>query len=198
MIATADDYAWFEEEDSELAQAYCLTLVQNLTPEEVIGRLNGSNVQQLTGLEQVHESAGEVTGAGFVAVTVVDGWALIVEPNGIQGSRPAVGVQLSRGTVLVSHYLSVNMDSDFLFMRDGEVVLHFEPAAPRDRAGSHPDALVDVMEQIGFGVSGDGEEHDSNAFPAAAFALAEHLTGIRITSEILDSSTYLCATVPER
>jgi hypothetical protein len=42
-----------------------------------------------------------------------------------------------------------------------------------------------------------GVDEDHHDRTAATFALAEHLTGVRITPQVLASADYLCATVPD-
>lgn len=52
-------------------------------------------------------------------------------------------------------------------------------AALRQRPpGSTPDALADVMAEVGFDLREDGEKEE---LAAAAFAPAECLTGVRVT-----------------
>jgi Family of unknown function (DUF6461) len=82
----------------------------------------------------------------------------------------------------------------FYWIEDGDVRLYFEPLDPAYREGSTPDALAEVMREVGFDLSEDGEnvEHPMEA----AFALAEHLTGVRVTPEILEEATWLCGVAP--
>lgn len=127
MTPSATDYAWFPQRCAALAEAYCLTLVAGLTPEEVIRRLDGTGVRSLTGLAAVLDPApGDEE---FVAVTSLPGWALIVEPYGYLGVTDEVYGVLSAGTVLVSHYRNIAGGDQFVHVVDGKVRRDFAPGA---------------------------------------------------------------------
>ena len=195
MTATAADYAWFDEHCEDLAGAYCLTLVQGLTPEQVVDRLGGRDTVRLTGLRELVAHQRDARG---VAVTAVAGWALIVEVGGTLGVTDEVAVALSAGTTLVSHFRNVDAVDRFLFVCDGDVRLDFEPMFPTTREGSDPDGLLREMEQAGFDLADeDVDDLDDLEFvhSEAAFALAERLTGVRLTAELLNSAAYLGAAV---
>jgi hypothetical protein len=53
MTATAADYTWFSERFPALAEAYCLTLVDKLTPVEVLDRVGARERTQLTATSQL-------------------------------------------------------------------------------------------------------------------------------------------------
>jgi hypothetical protein len=206
MNATAADYAWFTERLEGLSDAYCLTLARGLTPAQFLARLNARPDIPRTGIDGLFEPSmdmwDEVLKKGgmeeelLIGVTTVPGdggdWALAVEVNGYLGVTPGVIVPLSAGTRVVSHYYSSG--NRFYWVEDGDIRLYFEPLDPAYREGSTPDALVDAMREAGFDLSEDGEnvEHPMEA----AMALAERLTGVRITPEILEDSTYLCGIAP--
>jgi Family of unknown function (DUF6461) len=200
MIPVAADYAWFEERLPGLAEASCLTLVQKLTPEQVLARVGGrleaprSGVGDLFGpsmkLWENHPESGM-----FIAVTTVPGgdWALAVEVNGYLGATEEVIESLSAGTRLVSYYTSVVGPGRFYWAEDGDIRLNFNPVEAAYRDGSTPDAVLDAMAEIGFDLSEDGDNTDDSS--AAALALAEYLTGVRITPELLEKATYTCGIV---
>ena len=50
VIATAADYAWFDDEFSALAESYCLTLTHGLTAIEFLGRLEATSAPSLSGI----------------------------------------------------------------------------------------------------------------------------------------------------
>jgi hypothetical protein len=74
---------------------------------------------------------------------------------------------------------------------DGELRTTFE--GPSSRDGSSPDELVPLLREVGFPLTSEGE-HDENApavdGKAAVLALAERLTGIRVTESLLQDATY--------
>ncbi|MFC8262698.1 DUF6461 domain-containing protein [Streptomyces sp. NPDC057291] len=49
MTTTAADYVWFNERFPQLARAYCITLVHELPPAELLRRLVGQGEPALTG-----------------------------------------------------------------------------------------------------------------------------------------------------
>ena len=201
MSATAADYAWFEERPGGLSEAYCLTLARGLTPAQFLARLNARPDVPRTGVGELFEPSMDMWDEVpekelLVGVTTVPGdggdWALAVEVNGYLGATPEVIVPLSAGTRVVSHY--ANGGYSFYWAEVGDIRLYFVPLDPDFREGSTPDALVDAMREAGFDLSEDGQnvEHPMEA----AMALAERLTGVRITLEILEESTYLCGIAP--
>jgi hypothetical protein len=205
MAATAADYAWFEESFPGLAEAYCLTLVRGLSPPQVLARLgartNGPYVTGVGRLPSLDLGRDEF----LVAVTVVENvpdvpdasadarsWALAVEPGGRLGVTEEAIVPLSAGTRLVSHSSGAGGPDRFCWLEDGEVRAWFEPPAPGRREGGAAGTLREAMRSAGFDVEGDG----SGFSVAAAFALAEHLTGVRVTPELLRESSFLCGLAP--
>jgi hypothetical protein len=138
----------------------------------------------------------------LLGVTELAGWVLITELDSFLGMDEDVLRRLSSGTTVVSHYRTINTDDGFSWAENGDVRVSFEPLAPGRRDGSDPDALLDVMHRLGYDVSGDESDdedvdvvHHDRA--GATFALAEHVTGVRITPQVLGSADYLCVTVPD-
>ncbi|MEU2611360.1 DUF6461 domain-containing protein [Micromonospora sp. NPDC007271] len=200
MSAAASDYTWFADRFPGLMEAYCLTLVNGLTPSGLLDRLGAREECRVTGaeelLEPAHQAWEEHQGDGsFVGATAVGDWTLAVEPNGYLGTLDEAIVPLSKGTRLVSHFRNVNAVDHFFWLDDGELRLHFEPLFPTARDGSDPDSLVEVMRQVGF----DLREEDDASYELhteAAFALAEYLTAVRLTPEFLETATYVCGIAP--
>jgi uncharacterized protein DUF6461 len=153
--ATAADYAWFQ--DHWLHEAFCITLVRGLDEREVLGRFGGERSRPRT-LTAV--AAGELSGsfqAGYpqiVLVTKADGWAVAVEDNGWEGSRPEVLRALSGGTQAVSVYRNVNALGYFSDAVDGQLRVQFEPLFPQRRWGSRPDLLLPQLRAVGLDPTG--------------------------------------------
>lgn len=203
MLTTAADYAWFSEQFPELAGAYCLTLVRGLPPAAVLSRLGARPEPGVVTLAEMFEPSmrlwdAEAPDSGsrsLIGVTAVPGgdYALGIEPTGFLGVTEEAAVPLSAGTMLVSHYRNFNAGGSFLWIEDGDIRLRFDPLDPAWRDGSSPDAVVTVMRQVGFDLDEDGETEQ----PAeASFALAEYLTGVRVTAGFLNDSTYQCGIAP--
>ncbi len=202
--ATAAQYAWIDDWLGEVSGAYCLTLAHGLTPQDFLARI-GALPEALPrrGLGPLAEASwqiwdrhqGERLLIGVAAVP--GGWSLALEINGHLGVTPEIIVPLSAGTRVVSHYSNEAVDR-FYYVEDRDIRLYFEPLFPAERDGSQPDALVEAMKQAGFELSehdddaDDDDADDEDDIPtAASFALAEILTGVRLTAELLEDSNYL-------
>ncbi|WP_063731647.1 DUF6461 domain-containing protein [Streptomyces sp. RTd22] len=198
MSASAADYAWFR--DHELHEMYCMTLVRGLTPTEFLARLGATPHGISQGFAPFawenwevspdHESYGAWW---FIGATQVSGpdapWTLAVEINGYLGTLSEHMAPVSAGTRAVSHFRNINALTSFDWWEDGELRMYFE--WPEGRQGSTPDALVDAMARVGFGL---GDEDGDPGIPGK-MALAEELTGVRVTAEILRDATYTTGVV---
>lgn len=51
------------------------------------------------------------------------------------------------------------------------------------------------MQQVGFDLR-DSEDDNDTLASEAAFALAEHLTGVRPTADLLDNAMFVCGIAP--
>lgn len=225
MTAHASDYTWINEHWRELVEAYCLTMVEGISAEELLRRIDAGPIRTVTGLSAVLEAADEFEDGGydedgdgdedreaegdegeedesddedgmFIAATEIGGWALAVESYGHLGVSREVIAALSRGTRLVSHFRNVNAADHFYWHEDGRERLHFEPLFARERQGSDAEAAAEAMRLAGFDLSA-GEEHDHTLHTEAAFAFAEHLTGVRLTPELLEAAVFRCGAAPE-
>jgi len=203
--AVAADYAWADTdaEDGGLFSAYCLTLVRGLTPREFMDRL-GATIRfgALRLGEQFYETSFDYWGephlgdVQFIGATTVAGdggdWTLALEVNGHLGVTLETVIPASSGTRLVSHrYNGGNGASQFCWIEDGDLRLYFDPLFAGERDGSTPDAVLDDMRQISFRLD---ESEDTGPTITAALALAERLTGVRVTRAMLDDAEFLCGT----
>ncbi|MDF2704581.1 DUF6461 domain-containing protein [Nonomuraea muscovyensis] len=192
MIATPGDYAWFSyERFPELAEAYCFTYVRGLAPEQLVVRLGGQpeDFTPMT-LEEVietrHRSSYDIA---FLGATTIGGWVFIVEPNGGLGVDERIITSLSAGTRLVSHFRDVEGVEYFYWSEDGEIRFCF--IADEGYSEEVPDEVVDAMQRI------DADYRHLYPSDGPAFLLTEYLTGITLTPELLEGSTYLCGVIPE-
>ncbi|MFJ7272154.1 DUF6461 domain-containing protein [Streptomyces sp. NPDC099050] len=204
MTKTGVDYAWFENDFPDIAEAYCFTLVRGLSPAELVSRLEGRPESPLRGIAAVVDAAFAQYELGdgdrqVVAMTTVGAWTLLIEPNGYLGVTEERALPASAGTSWVSHFVNVNALGTFLWAEDRALRLCFDPMFPEDRRGTTPDELLDAMTRIGFHVDvpapETAPETERDLSSPAAFALAEHLTGVAITPELLQDTTFTCATV---
>lgn len=194
------DYLWFGDHFPALAQAYCVTLVCGLTPDALLTRMGAIELRHVAGVDGLREPAYEAWDAHggdrlFAGVTAVGEWALMIEPNGFLGVTDEFMRPFSRGATAVSHFRNVNAVDAFSWYEDGEPRLRFQPLFPYAREGSDPDGSVEDMRAVGFDLSED-EDGDFELESEAAFALAERLTGVRLTRELLDTSEFVGGEVP--
>jgi hypothetical protein len=202
--ATASGYSWFEDRPAGLSEAYCLTLARGLTSDQFLSRVGSRPASLLRGIGAVFEPSMDLWSEHpdkgmLIAITDVPGdggdWALGVEVNGFLGVTPAVIIPLSAGTRVVSHFRNIEMVDRFCWAEDGDIRLSFAPLSPCYRQGSTPDALVDVMQEVGFDLNEDSDSEDEQS-AEAALALAERLTGVHLTPEFLEQATYTCGVAP--
>jgi hypothetical protein len=204
MAPTAADYAWVGQWIDEVSETYCLTLARGLTPELLLDRL-GTHIWAPSGTstEMSLRSFDGWDGSRLIGATTVHGadadWALGLELISFLGVTPAAIVPLSAGTRVVSHHRDLSSVQDFYWAEDGDIRLFFQSESPAWREGSTPDALTAEMRLAGFDLrEGAERDEETDVKTEATFALAEHLTGVRLTSELLNESVYLWGVTPER
>ncbi len=195
MSATSSDYRWIADSNLWPLGAYCLTFVRALPPCEVLDRLHVQDRVRIQGAGAIIEPASDAWVAHegrqlFVAVTQADGWSVMFEENGFIGVTRSLMAAVSKGTSTVGHFRNVNAFDQFLWLEDGEVALYFEPLFPSRREGTRADEVVPEMRSAGFDLR-EGEERTFEGHTAAAFALAERITGVRVTPELLDAATFV-------
>jgi hypothetical protein len=193
-MPTAADYTWFS--GTGLTYGYCFTLVKDLSRTDALAQLATQDLRSITGLRDFRSAAHDnfpwrTHNPYFIGAVDLGEWTLLVEDNGFMGVHIPTVRPLSVGTQVISHYRGVDAEDRFLWLEDGELRLDFEPLFPFRRSGSEPDGLVEVMQQVGFDLN-DDEDRDFELHTEATLALAEHLTGVRLTAELLASADYLC------
>ncbi|WP_262402355.1 DUF6461 domain-containing protein [Actinomadura sp. CNU-125] len=208
MAPTATDYRWISEY-RELLEGYCAVLVRGITVQQFLRDMQAEPLGELSGYAALEERSTEVFAEyrrnrsggrryliGAASVPGDQGeWVLGLEVHGALGVRDHLVAPLARGTRLVSHFRNVNADDRFCWYEDGELRTSFEPMLPIHRAGSAPDGLVESMAEVGFELRG-WDDREPSLHTEAAFALAERLTGVRVTAELLDKATFAAGIVP--
>lgn len=201
MAARSSDYEWIRSWKGGVSNSgYCLTIVKGRSPDQVLDRLQASS--RLEGLT-VDDVAAHCWKAGadsdsmrpFVGVTGYEGSSVMFEVNGFVGVTVNMMTPVAEGTEVVAHFCNVNALDRFIWMADGEVRLDFEPLFPTRRVGSMAEEVVDLMSDVGFDLGDDDdggvEEGDDIADPTPrAFALADRLTGVTLTAERFEQSTF--------
>lgn len=167
----------FEDAADLFAQAYCLTLVRGLDVEETFARLGADlATTTTTGFCDLVGSAYEDGGGGLdrqlAGAVQLDGWTLVLEPNGYACTGKRRMRKVSRRTTTVTLYrhldaaqeLSINADGKRLFTLD----LVPCPAASGSPGGTGGAVLV------------------------------EHYTGVRLTADLLGRLRYRTGTLDNR
>jgi hypothetical protein len=199
--ATAEDYRWFAGV-SDLAEGFCFTWVRGLTPQQVIELTGGTELERVAWDQLVGSGDGQQAGADryFYGVAHVGDWSLLVEDSGNFGTTDSRVRPLSKGTTLVSHYRARDGHGRVLVLEDEDVRLDFDPIEPGKITGRGADSLAPVIDAAGFTYAQELRSGDQTAYRAycmeAAFALTERLTGIGMTEDLVENSTYLLTSVP--
>lgn len=189
MITLPGDYDWFAT--SGLAEAYSFIFVRGLTPEQLVARMGGraEDFSWMTLDESMGGGGRYGYETEFVAVTAVGDWAFVAQDNSSLGADDEFLVPLSTGTRLVSLYrLDIKGLEEFRWMEDGETRFVF---GAQDGFSEVPDELVDTMERL----NRDYGEHKWDLYRGPGLVLIEHLTGIKLTPQILEGSSYLSGVI---
>ncbi|MET9365294.1 DUF6461 domain-containing protein [Streptomyces sp. NPDC006632] len=215
-LVTAHDYAWIRTAPlfrHAMESGYTLTLIQGRSPHEVLRAMEAEprgTGMGTTGLIEANDAHRAETDYDYWDESYVAGafstpgengdWTLVLGFDGgleIEGSCVQA---LSKGGRVVVHSTNGGKPIHlFHWFEDGELRTTFEGPSARD--GSSPDALVPLMRAVGFPLTSGGE-HDESApvvdEKAAVLALAERLTGVRVTESLLQDATYELGLVPEQ
>ncbi|MFE2579596.1 DUF6461 domain-containing protein [Streptomyces sp. NPDC059378] len=208
---TAADYAWIRSSPvfrHAMDTGYTLTAVRGVAPEEVLRIMNAEPQGTCEGLEELIEEQDELIDpmdyrnesflAGAFTVPGAGGdWTLVMQFDSGTGMQPRFLKALSAGGCAVVHSSNGGKPMDFFhWYADGECRTGFE--SPWSREGSSPDELNPLLLEVGFELTqdedGTGVHVDAKA---AVLALAERLTGVRVTEELLRDAEYRLGLVPE-
>ncbi|WP_308401082.1 DUF6461 domain-containing protein [Streptomyces sp. AC512_CC834] len=202
---TAAAYADIFGADDDFLESHCFTYVRAIGPEDLLRELRAPRPTAgtaATGVNALRELTTESNNLGFtseraqlVGVTPVGDWTLMVEYNGLAGVEPEVMLPATRGRTAVSHMANVAPGEPFYWYENGSVRLsYYEDAYLRE--GDCPDELLGVMREVGFGPLEDPDEDEVPASNALAnFALAHHVTGVRLTRRLLQTAEFTCGVV---
>ncbi|MFJ8108293.1 DUF6461 domain-containing protein [Streptomyces sp. NPDC096132] len=208
---TADDYAWIRSSPvfrHALQTGYTLTSVRGVAPEEVLRRMEAEPQDVCLGVDTLIERQGELLDAtdywdesflaGAFSVPGEGGdWTLVLAFDGGGGMRSRFLEALSAGGRAVVHSSNGGKPIHlFHWYEDGVLRTTFEWPTARD--GSTPDDLNSLMREVGFDLSDDESDTGTRVdTKAAVLALAERLTGVPVTEELLRDAEYRLGLVPE-
>jgi hypothetical protein len=168
----------------DIREAVCISYVDGIDEAAMVRAFGGDPAD--TALRSAQEAGNELAGVHYdrippvLLVAPLGEWLIGVEYNGFQGSRPEVLRGASAGGTAVSVYWNVNGTNRFTYATGGSTNVGFDMHRPEDRSGTAPDAIAAHLGDLPFGYDGD-------AYPAG-LALAERLTGVRLTDALFDGT----------
>ncbi|MCA1695147.1 MAG: DUF6461 domain-containing protein [Actinobacteria bacterium] len=164
--ATKADYAWADERD-----AYCVSFVEATAPEAVLDKMAGGCRTGILSVAEAREWVSEQTVPLYgsaVEAGIVGGWVVTFEATPYQATLPEI-LRIGR-TSKGARAIVV------LYAADGVLVRSFDPLRYDERTSRDGPPLPEES-GLDFG----------NGHPmASAFACAERLTRVRLTSDLLD------------
>jgi hypothetical protein len=210
-MTTYRDYQWLHGYGFWTANGYCATLIRNATPDRVLEALDAAPrrpsahglreswvarplFHRLGLVDYLSEEMVEVCDVG-------DGWTFLT--SSLVGIDPDLMPPLIAKHEVISHFSDINARSRFTWWRDGQEQISFDILAPgfdlADGTRWHPDVYAKIVTLIND-VGGIESDHDGTRTEfhhrQGAFALAERLSGIRITQETIDHALVTAAVVP--
>jgi len=193
MVPPHPEFDWLAGH-GPLGEIFCVSFVKDLSPREVLDRLgvDESTIRE-TGFGELDELAmegAEETGgqdAGWVGAVRLGDWTALVEPWGwrVPVRRGVLG-RLSEGTEVVSVSRHDHAFDTFVYGVDRDVMLRFEPVAPQYAEGVDAGRWETAMAEVGLRREDDGSRSESPI--TSAFALARWITGVALTSDVLERS----------
>ena len=189
-----DRFGWIRR--STLQEAACLSFVRaaELLPVATAFGGVGEHERALDLEEFCEEAYAHHERYSMVALRRLGDWALVVEDDSGQGTRPEVLRRVSAGTEAVSVFWSADGAQRFSHARAGAVLTAFDPALVEDRRdGTDPDGLEPLRAELTRQRGGfDGGVE-------LMLALAARITGVELTAEDLDGefATFPVAAWPD-
>lgn len=128
----------------------CLTWCdrQNI---EGIARVFGADMRsgQMVQPDEIEDLEEEYPGE-LLQLIPLNGWVIVLEPDGFQGIRDEVLLPLSRGGKAISIHWNVEQDSTVKYCVNGNIATAFDLTDVDTRWGQSPDALDELLERIGL------------------------------------------------
>lgn len=207
-MTTFRDYLWVEEFGFFTSDGYCLALVAESVPEDVLSSLktvgDHLSVVGAEGAVRAAHSLGvqlDVDGVQRQPVAVAEvgnGWTMMLQAPGFLGISPTGMSEIVQRHDVVSHGAD-----RFVWWSQGVERISFEPLLPRsdlvgvlaDRQPADARAqIVALIEEVG-GIDLHETQNEEFHHVAGSFALAERLSDVRITPRLLEAMRFTVAVV---
>ncbi|QII09251.1 hypothetical protein BH93_27135 (plasmid) [Rhodococcoides fascians A25f] len=202
------DYLWVEEFEFFTSDGYCLALVDASTTGDILTSLRTSDdrlsvVGAKAALRESH-SLGvqhDVDGVRVQPVAIAEvanGWTMLLQAPGFLGISDTAMAE-----IIMTHNVVSHGADRFVWWSGGVKKTSFEPLLPQaDLAGVLADRqppesrahIVALIAEVG-GIDLDETPGREFHHVAGSFALAERLTGVRITNNLLETSPFTVTNV---
>lgn len=174
-----------------LDDGLCLTVADTLDLDDAFTRYGGfpSGAPPMTAREMT-DRIGRAYPRELALVfgDAQAGWVLLLESPGLEGAQPGVLSRLSATGTAASAYWNVNLTNRVSYARDGAVAATFDITEPDLVLGPAPH----LLDPFRAGLPLD----DPDLFKAAALAVLERITGVRIAGEMLARPHPVAVVVP--
>ncbi|GAB3399294.1 hypothetical protein GCM10027515_05460 [Schumannella luteola] len=189
MTASASDYRWFLDYRLLVDYGYCAATVPGITPRRLLdllearGRATAPDLDSLIGASQ---DAFEIATVDrqLVGVRAIGTATLLLQANGWVGVTDELMRPVIDDHEVAAHFLNVNGVDRFHWWSGRRERLAFEPLAFSARHDLDDDVASETLAALtdaGF----DLDDGDPDSPTASAWALAENLTGVRVTEDQL-------------
>ncbi|MCZ4521006.1 DUF6461 domain-containing protein [Rhodococcus ruber] len=222
MATTYRDYLWFRDEEfgGWRSNGHVVSLIRDATADGVLDALGavgrrrtgvgyagfGQRSTEFERLGLVRPDSGADQTVQTVGVADIGkGWVLLIQQNSdYLGVDDKLFGSVTEHHEVVSHFSNVNALSRFVWWRDGKRKVSFEPMIPtgdleRAHTASPAEAatVLALITEVG-GIDLDDYHGTRTEFfhIEGSFALAERLTGVEVSKELLRSAVFTVAMVP--
>jgi hypothetical protein len=169
---------------SLIGEPACLTWVKDKAVADIVHEFGGEVEEVAEGnFNDLYEGYECEEGERVVLISRFPGWSLIVEFNGYLGDGADVLRSLSSPGAALSLGWTIELDAGFSYAENGRILASFDPV----RQGTD---VADSEYLIWASALGVTPEEWREDWMAAAFAVAERLSGIRIDGDWKEG-TYL-------
>jgi hypothetical protein len=168
-------YAWLDEDESEVVMAACLGVAVGATSEMVLRAFAADDELGEMTLADAWSASESGFGNDVVQVAALDSAVVTIEPNGWRGVDGGIAADLSHDGSYAAFFWNVNAHMRFVYARNGVLVREFDPLL-YDEGERAAEALPQERD-LPF----PRDDSDVLTPSRAALALLDVLTGVRFT-----------------
>jgi hypothetical protein len=219
MATTYQDYLWFNDEKfgGWRANGHVVSLIRDATADGVLDALGAVGRRRTgVGYDGFRQRSLEFEMLGLVPRTtqtvqtvgvadIGEGWVLLIQQNSeyLGVDDKLFGPVITHHEV-VSHFSNVNANSRFVWWRDGQRQISFDAMSPtmdlehaRTASPVESATVLRLIAEVG-GIDLDDYYGTRTEFfhIEGCFALAERLTGVGVSKDLLESTEFTVALIP--